>query len=151
MFSKRFPHNNSIRMPFFSHPHYFFSLLYPTIFRHTKKTGELLVSYEHARLSECIAIPMNNWGFLTSFCFYLVDLRWQESMYNCEPNYVKLKGFWCVCCGFCNCETSRTSWLIVLRSKLICCIFHITLWHLKQPNVNGHQLKSLAVQCVLAC
>jgi len=72
-------------------------------------------------------------------------------MYNCEPNYVKLKGFWCVCCGFCNCETSRTSWLIVLRSKLICCIFHITLWHLKQPNVNGHQLKSLAVQCVLAC
>jgi hypothetical protein len=151
MFSKRFPHNNSMRMPCFSHTNHFFSLSYPTIFRHPNKTGELLVSYERARLSECIAIPMNNWGFLTSVYYYLVGLRWQEYIYNSEPNYLTLKGFWCICCGVCNCETSRTSWLIVLRPNLICCIFHITLWHLKQPSVNGHQLKPLTAQCVLAC
>jgi hypothetical protein len=43
---------------------------------------------------------MNNGGFLTSFYFYLVDLRWQESMYNCEPNYVKLKSFDVFVVGF---------------------------------------------------
>jgi hypothetical protein len=68
------------------------------------------VSYEYPRLSECIAIPMNNWGFLTSVYFYLVDLKWQESIIL-NPIMWNWKAFDVFVMRFCNCETSRTSWL----------------------------------------